>query len=41
MIQEAVMVVRMTPRLMLRYLGKRQQRSLAQEMTLADKLVPI
>src|SRR4051812_38963161 len=41
MIQAAVMVAMMTPRLMLMYLGKRQQMSLAQLMTLADKLVPI
>src|SRR6266566_3925083 len=41
MIQAAVMVAMMTPRRMLMYLGNRQHRSLAQLMTLADRLVPI
>jgi len=41
MIHPAVMVVMITPRRILMYLGKREVISLAQEMTLADKLVPI
>src|SRR5687768_12082382 len=41
MIQPAVMVASRTPRRMLMYLGNRQQMSLAHEMTLADRLVPI
>src|SRR3569833_2037046 len=40
MIQAAVKVARMTPRLRMTYLGNRQQMSLAQLMTLADRFVP-
>lgn len=41
MIQPAVMVVMTTPRRILIYFGKREVMSLAQEITLAERLVPI
>ena len=41
MIQPAVTVVIMTPRRMLMYLGNKLIMSLEQEITFADKLVPI
>lgn len=41
MIQPAVIVVMITPRRMLMYFGKREVMSLAQEITLAERFVPI